>query len=127
MPMIPGGFGAGLILGAGALILAPLILPHAKRYLRSAAKSVIKGELIASDLTKTAVEKAKGEVETILEKAEKGQEEAPAETRTAGEVTPAEPLAPEPEATVAPVKSRAPRKPRKKAPARPRLKDTLSH
>ncbi len=125
--MIPGGFGTGVILGAGALILAPVILPNAKRYLRSAVKSIIKGGLIASDLTKTAMEKAKGEVETIVEKAKKGQDAAPAETRTVEDVTTAEPVAPEPEATVAPVKPKAPRKPRKKAPARPRLKDTLSH
>jgi len=127
MPIIPGGFGTGVILGAGALLLAPVILPNAKRYLRSAAKSIVKGGLIASDFTKTAVEKAKGEVEAIVEKAKKCPEEASAETSTVGDVTSAEPEAPEPEATVTAVKPKAPHKPKKKAQARPRLKDSLSN
>ena len=52
-------WGTGLLIGLGAALLAPVVLPALGGMLRTLAKSAIKGGLILSERGKTLVAEAK--------------------------------------------------------------------
>lgn len=80
-----------LAVGAGIVLLAPIVTPLVAGILRPVAKNVIKGSLLVYDRTKTTVLEAKESVEdwTAEAKAELESLSAEAKAEIAGESKPA--------------------------------------
>ena len=80
-----------LAVGAGIVLLAPIVTPLVAGILRPAAKNVIKGSLLVYDRTKTTIAEARESVEdwTAEAKAELEALSAEAKAEIEGESKPA--------------------------------------
>jgi hypothetical protein len=80
-----------LAVGAGVVLLAPIVTPLVGGILRPVAKNVIKGSLLVYDRTKSAALEAKESVESWTAEAKSELESLSAEARAeiAGESKPA--------------------------------------
>jgi hypothetical protein len=66
----------GLAIGAGAVLLAPVVLPVVGAVLRPLLKSAIKGGILAYEGARVSVEETKGMVEDLAAEAKAEMAEA---------------------------------------------------
>jgi hypothetical protein len=77
------GWGAGILLGVGAAVAAPIIFPAAGAVLRPLAKALIMGCLAAADAVQEVVAEAREQMGDLVAeaKAERGNGAATVTTR----------------------------------------------
>ncbi|MGK9164903.1 DUF5132 domain-containing protein [Inquilinus limosus] len=77
--VLKGGAGTGLLVGIGAVLLAPTVLPTVGRVLRPVAKTVIKTGMVAYNETMSGISEVTGDI-VAEARAELDQERERAET-----------------------------------------------
>jgi hypothetical protein len=71
MKFLGNGFkvGTGLAVGAGVILLAPIVIPMVSGVLKTLTKATIKGTLIAAEKTKMTIAEAKETIEDLAAEA----------------------------------------------------------